>query len=594
MRWWRTADGGRTWTELPGSELPLEGAPIGNNGPCPGDILPHLVFATAQLGWLTEAACGTGRARPVIWRTTDGGSRWTVAALPAPAGGWGQWDQNYIGGTDVGQPWLTTTPGQPGRQVLLVPVATGLSGLVIERSADGGRTWRIAATLDTRALPPVGSPDTAADWFDPVDAQRWVVAAPGGLIETADAGRTWTAVRTTLALSGQPAWFTSLSSGFVLGTGTVATVSTTNGGHTWTSEAAPGTLTSGDKTEPAITAVSVAGPRLAVAFGPGGLETSTSGGRSWIRRLGSATPVSEAEFANSQVGFAVAGDELLRSIDGGVSWRPLLEPAAGAVSAADFWSAEAGVAVVGRALLTTTDAGATWSQLRLPAGWSADPTLTAGGTIGNACFTSSGTGWVAALRDGQYGILGTADAGRHWQVALTPAALLALAPLGKNPAPLGKPPLTVQVAGCSGATAWVLVAQRVTPAMGNDQGTWALLRSLDDGTTWREVLRSADVTEQQGIYEFAPTAPASAWFVAGTSGGYVAFEEGITTDGGLHWLMRPLPAAQDADGWQQLSLAAVNASTAWVLYTATDNGRSYLDATTDAGVHWHQLAQFGW
>jgi photosystem II stability/assembly factor-like uncharacterized protein len=78
-------------------------------------------------------------------------------------------------------------------------VSVGRSRLVVERSLDMGRTWRIAGMVDTHSLP---LQSTRADWFDPVNALEWVVAAPGGLIETTDAGRSWTLIRSPVTMSG--------------------------------------------------------------------------------------------------------------------------------------------------------------------------------------------------------------------------------------------------------------------------------------------------------------------------------------------------------------------------------------------------------
>jgi len=615
MAWWRTADGGRTWTGLPASGLPLQGLRLASYGktPCPTFSPPHLAFATARTGWFTEGACGHGPARPVVWRTGDGGRRWVPSALPAPAGGWGRWDVLDGGGTDVGAPYLV---GSPRGSSLLVPVAAGTSRLAVERSADGGRTWRIAATVGTRALPVQTTP---AGWFDPVDARRWVLAAPGGLIETANAGRTWSSTRSWLALSGQPVSFTSLDRGFLQGSGLVAAVRTTDGGRTWTREEGPGPRAelAAQTVGPAVSAIERASPHLAVAAGPAGLQTSTDNGRSWVRRLGVSSPVSQLDLVDRQVGFAVGDGELLRSTDGGVSWQPLLEPAAGAVSSVDFWSPAAGVAAVGRALLVTSDGGRTWRPLRLPSGWSVAPILAAGGGPAAVCSTGNGVGWAAATRRGRYEVLVSLDGGRSWRVALASTAL----PAGAQP---GRPAGAVSIAGCSGDAGWVLVAQAAGP--GNTVGvpvTYDLLRSPNLGRSWLDVLRSAsssqvtrpNVRQPPGGPQPAPDdnsaigaltvpAPATAWFnTSGEGSGGLAF--GSTGDGGLRWAIHTFPAAQTQPGTapaprqlptgdQLLATTALDTTDAWVLFGGPKgHGDSYLYATNDAGEHWRQIAVFG-
>ena len=132
MLLWASTDGGRTWAERPPADLPGQGQVLGRGaGSCGPVSSPHLAFATAQTGWFTEGDCGSGPARPRVWRTTDGGRRWSAALLPAPASGWGSWDRADQGGADMGAPWLFGTgrgyhsvgprrrrPVQPGGRAL--------------------------------------------------------------------------------------------------------------------------------------------------------------------------------------------------------------------------------------------------------------------------------------------------------------------------------------------------------------------------------------------------------------------------------------------------------------------------------------------
>jgi photosystem II stability/assembly factor-like uncharacterized protein len=160
----------------------------------------------------------------------------------------------------------------------------------------------------------------------------WVVAAPGGLIETTDAGRSWTLIRSPVTMSGQPASFTSPGDGFVQGAGLVIAMRTGDRGRTWSPESASisGSLQASWSLGDAVSTIEVAGPHLAVAAGDG-LMTSSDGGRSWIDRLGVTTPAGDLDFVSNQVGFAIANGELVRTIDGGASWHALLHPVAGGV-----------------------------------------------------------------------------------------------------------------------------------------------------------------------------------------------------------------------------------------------------------------------
>ena len=107
MLLWRTDDGGRTWSQLPPTSLPPQSVelPPYAGSACPVFSPPHIAFTTPNIGWWTYGACGTGAARPLVWRTRDGGRNWTPSPLSAPPGGWGSWDVLDQGGTDVGATW---------------------------------------------------------------------------------------------------------------------------------------------------------------------------------------------------------------------------------------------------------------------------------------------------------------------------------------------------------------------------------------------------------------------------------------------------------------------------------------------------------
>ncbi len=621
MLWWRTRNGGHTWTKLPTAALPLQGHDIGayDSSACPVFSPPHLVFASARIGLFTEGACEHGIARPVLWRTDDGGSRWISTRLPSPQEGWGRWDVLDKGGTDVGAPYVVRS--RAGVSVL-VPVSLGRSRLVVERSLDMGRTWRIAGVVDSRAAPLQSTP---ADWFDPVDASDWVVTAPGGLVETTTGGRTWTFSRSPFSSAGEPASFTSPSDGFVLGSGLVAAMRTGDGGRAWTPEAvsvsAPEIEAWSTMTD-AISTVDVVGSHFAVAAGGAGLVTSRDAGRSWVRRLGPLEPVTDVDFLDDRVGFVVANGELLRTLDGGANWRPMLPPVAGKVGQVEFWSARAGAAQVGQVVFITSDAGASWHALRLPSGYSlTSPLLGDLDQAGDVCFSPSGVAWVVATRAHRDVLLVSAAGDRHWRVALSARVF----PAAAEP---GRPGGGVMIAACRGDAAWVVVDQAAGPA--DMQGVpiaYDLLRSLDGGRSWLDVLRSngprkpklarPEVAVPPGGPETVPAVPGP-WETAGPLSapslttawltfdnedfGGLAFD--VTGDGGLHWKTHRFPGSQQEtassldrlpvdDQW--LATIGLDPENAWVLLAGPkDTGDSYLYATSDSGAKWHRVAIFSW
>jgi hypothetical protein len=264
-----TADGGRTWTE---SAVFTTSAPA-----------TRLSFADASHGWLLLGPVFSGPGQPVTWlyRTSDGGLRWSPAASVAPPGHYG-----------------TNTMCQPLNLTLLTAttgwVTIGCRGqpeFLVSR--DGGGSWAAqslplpAGTLGTAggpafltgpqfaggtgfltvAPPPPGTPsllgsqDQGQSWqlltlpsgagqypqvkfFTPADGvlvTAGIDSALGGVFyATADGGRSWTPVPQGIHFTqyGQAIDFASQQAAFAWNSGgdTVAApplYATANSGRTW-------------------------------------------------------------------------------------------------------------------------------------------------------------------------------------------------------------------------------------------------------------------------------------------------------------------------------------------------------------------------
>lgn len=645
LRWWRTTDGGHKWQAMPATDLPVQGKVIGPVGssPCLPASPPHLTFSTEEDGWLTEGACASGPAHPVVWRTTDGGSSWAPLPLQAPAGGWGDWYVDGKGGTDVGQVEAMPAGSAP---VLLVPVAIGTTGLLVERSTDLGRKWAIASDVGLPVVPEDGDP---ANWFDPLSAQAWVEALPSGLMRTVDAGHRWQLERSPLdlAFSGPPVVsLAPTGRGLVLGDNLVVAALTDNWGRSWSPEPVPESLYAklADREGPPTDFVVYVSTQTELAGGGAGLSVSHDGGKTWSELLGPATPVTQLDVVQPSLWFALAGGEILRATDGGLRWAPLSQPPAGPAMSIDFWSAAAGAALVGNpfnpstgTFYVTSDGGAHWEQLSLPPSWRFGFGLTHEDADGSVCFSPGGTAWAAGSRQVTLKASGqkpnevtesqlfvSTDDGEHWRVALPSSDLPAPDWAGAGSGPSGP---SLEVAACQGGSAWVLSGQPAS--VGNTLGvpvTFDLLHTADRGASWQDVLRSPSYNEvtrprvatppggavvagqpftlYNGLPALSPapgTGLATVWLSAYNDAlGGVSFA--TTGDAGLGWSQHDFAGQPTStSSLPEQNLAATAASTSDVasaLFAGIalhgDPGQSLLYTTSDAGGHWGLSHVFTW
>jgi hypothetical protein len=264
-----TADGGRSWTES---------AVLKTSAPAAG-----LSFADASHGWLLLGRAFTGPGQPVTWlyRTSDGGLRWSPAVTVAPPGIYGMNDMcqplnltfptattgwvsigcrgqaEFLVSQDGGGSWAAQplplpagslgTAGGPaflngpqfvgGTAFLTVaPPAPGTPSLL--DSQDRGRTWQLLT------LPSAAGQYPQVTFFTPADGVL-VTAGPQEALgavfyATADGGHSWTPVPqgTHFTQYGEAIDFSSQQAGFAWNSGgnTVAApplYATTNSGRTW-------------------------------------------------------------------------------------------------------------------------------------------------------------------------------------------------------------------------------------------------------------------------------------------------------------------------------------------------------------------------
>jgi photosystem II stability/assembly factor-like uncharacterized protein len=201
-----TVDAGVTWQ------------PLNVSGIDAAQCKNSLTFTDGTHGFVTTYALNS---EPLVYRSTDGGQRWTPSAqFPQPASGQRPTDPAPVVVS------LRSFGGTP-----LADVA-GESWHDAYRSTDGGATWTYASTA-----PNQGDPIAF------VTATRWIqIGAPGASSETTDGGANWDAFATDYQQAAPiPPAFTFGDAQVGYATVRGAIQRTIDGGATWSTIATPGT-----------------------------------------------------------------------------------------------------------------------------------------------------------------------------------------------------------------------------------------------------------------------------------------------------------------------------------------------------------------
>ena len=284
-----------------------------------------------------------------IFRSTDGGSYWTVAS------------------SGLSTPWvfdaLAVSPGAP--EIVIAggyrDVGSPEGGLF--RSTNAGRSWA--------ATGPVGNEVFCLAWLG---ADTVYAGTMGGVFKSTDAGSTWAASSSGLgalpvvALVGNPAAPATLYAGVGWGANDVVFRST-DGGSSWT---AVGGLTS-----PRSLALDPTDSRkiyVVSRIGGSGVWRSTDSGATWV--VGSGLPpslslgavvVDPSAPATVYAGASFPGPaQVFKSTDGGATWNATgSAPRGEAVQLLAWDPAVPGTllagTLVGGGLSASTDGGTTWT-----------------------------------------------------------------------------------------------------------------------------------------------------------------------------------------------------------------------------------------
>lgn len=180
----RTTDGGAHWQLLPAGAVPApltgEGA-FAASGSCVNSV-------DDRHGWI---ALGSPAAR--VWTTGDAGAHWTSHSTP------------IVKGSSAGASAIAFVDPRHGIVVGgdMSSYTTDSSSAAVATTDDGGLTWQL------QARPEVPGTPFGVSWVPRVPGAV-LIASPGGLSVSADAGRSWRLLRSgvfwSVGASGKTAW----------------------------------------------------------------------------------------------------------------------------------------------------------------------------------------------------------------------------------------------------------------------------------------------------------------------------------------------------------------------------------------------------
>jgi photosystem II stability/assembly factor-like uncharacterized protein len=383
---YQTRDGGQHWEKI--SSDP----PYGSRGPT------SLFFLDAQRGWIS---CDSG-----VFATQDGGKTWQPLLTQTSADPLAVQFSNAEGidmlSPQVGYAIFHQTNLNSGQDALV-------------KTRDGGTTWQ-----------PVYSAPAAALWprqlFQMITDGQGIGVGDAGLMATADAGQTWSALPGKVQAKGcdlavqvsglsfpdpQHGWAT-LKCGLSPWPG-IAT--TTDGGRTWREQTGIGS-SSGD----GFVGVSFPDRQTGYLVSQAGyLYHTSNGGATFALADPHSVHTASLQFAAPDLGWELRGTSLFETQDGGKTWQAvpfplpvqffsLLPDGSVWLAAGELQPADGSQPVL--RLFSTQDRGRTWAEHAFEGG------LTASGFSGRDAiqFVDPQHGWLRA----NDAFFFTPDGGRSW------------------------------------------------------------------------------------------------------------------------------------------------------------------------------------
>ena len=385
----KSTDGGATWVRKP-----VSGVPSGDFGSIRCSDADACLLAMRQ-----------GNR---IVRTTDGGDSFTAATPPAESafavelasstrglavGNFG----SAVISDDGGETWRVVG-GRLTEAFTVVEAATdraayagGLAG-ALARTTDAGQTWANVSPPTSLAIRAVAAP-TASRLF--------VLAQDGTLQRSDNGGASYRLLNTGTPVGARDLVATDADHVVVIGARGIRR--SINGGETFSA------VSDRDLRDAGLFGSDTAGSGI-FAFGSRRLLYSPNGGLTWRRlRAPSKTRIRDVSFGTTQTGYLLDwSDRLWRTANAGRTWRYLVSTGRG-MTEVDFADGRSGFvavpsdgAIVHGFVLRTTDGGASWRpQLVSPS--SVNDLDLAGGTAyalagTNALYATTSGGDVGASR----------------------------------------------------------------------------------------------------------------------------------------------------------------------------------------------------
>ena len=414
-------------------------------------------------------------------------------------------------------------------------------------------------------------------------------------------------------------YFTDAEHGWLISGGDI--FHTSNGGVTLTVQARASVAFAAITFVGARHGWAVGGP--AHAGGPAIVYRTVNGGKSWgrvrIRRAGIITAVS---FATTKVGWAVCGNAVLHTVDGGSHWAILR------MHKHDWFNGvqalgprEAWVSGNPDTLLHTVNGGATWRRSH---------TGTHEDHLNAIRFTSRSNGWVAGGAD----IIHTADGGADWTVQIATVRTVSALSFADSHDGWAASTDTIYRTTDGGAHwlrpagapsgSWVVALTPADAVVGDGvfgAGLGELSRTFDGGATWQssthapagtadlaalqfvsattgwaagaggEIIKTADGGVSWSPQASGTTQNLSALKFIDAQHGWAVGDQGVivhTTDGGATWTAQTSGVVDNLSG-----VTFVDAQHGWAVGTSIysieiDGTNAVLLATSDGGLHWTQ------